>query len=210
MLNESKVQSSYTTTFSNRIWWSIHIIRPHMMLMQCGGWYGRTDDYKEKMWVGSSSTVFLSRCFFFFLYPRFSSCVCHLSSNQLNFFSVFFNFFILQSQIIKDRGYPVEEHFVTTKDGFILNIQRIPQGRQRETSAGSKPVVFLQHGLLMDSTNWVLNSPSNSLGYILADNGYDVWLGNIRGNAYSQRHKNLEKTQSEFWNWRFVIAFFCK
>ena len=141
------------------------------------------------------------------LFRSYEKNQCCLSS-KFTFFSVCLC--ASQSEIIKDRGYPVEEHFVTTKDGFILNIQRIPQGRQREASAGSKPVVFLQHGLLMDSTNWVLNSPSNSLGYILADNGYDVWLGNIRGNAYSQRHKNLEKTQSEFWNWRFVIAFFCK
>lgn len=105
------------------------------------------------------------------------------------------------SELIRDRGYPVEEHYVSTPDGFILNLQRIPRGRRTSNSKSPKSVVFLQHGLTMDSTNWVLNSPSDSLGYILADRGFDVWLGNIRGNMYSQRHVKLNPSQDEFWDW---------
>lgn len=40
---------------------------------------------------------------------------------------------------------------VTTKDGYILSMQRIPGGRSGE-KAGSRVPVLLQHGLLMVSS----------------------------------------------------------
>ena len=47
-----------------------------------------------------------------------------------------------------------------------------------------------------------MGSPSKSLGYILADEGYDVWLGNARGNAYSRAHVNLTTKNSKYWKFR--------
>jgi len=38
--------------------------------------------------------------------------------------------------------------------------------------------------------------------YVMADIGYDVWMGNSRGNTYSKRHINLTATRKEFWNFR--------
>jgi len=39
-------------------------------------------------------------------------------------------------------------------------------------------------------------------GYVMADSGYDVWLGNARGNTYSRRHIKLTAKRKEFWNFR--------
>ncbi|KAL3207490.1 hypothetical protein MRX96_039654 [Rhipicephalus microplus] len=126
------------------------------------------------------------------------------------------------TEIIRHKGYPVEEHKVTTSDGFVLNIQRIPDGRKSRHAKGPKPVVFLQHGLLSSSSDWVINFPPGEsrgkgfqeistllneqqprrVGYILADAGYDVWLGNVRGNTYSG-HVKYTRKDKEFWNFSF-------
>ncbi|KXJ18069.1 putative lysosomal acid lipase/cholesteryl ester hydrolase [Exaiptasia diaphana] len=107
------------------------------------------------------------------------------------------------TQIIKSRGFPVEEHDVVTEDGFILSMQRIPHGRNEKKTNVKKPVVFLQHGLLADSFCWVLNWNYSAIGFMLADNGFDVWLGNIRGNRYSRRHVKYTPLNPKFWDWSF-------
>ena len=33
--------------------------------------------------------------------------------------------------------------------------------------------------------------------------GYDVWLGNVRGNTYSLRHEKYNVKSSAFWNFSF-------
>lgn len=39
------------------------------------------------------------------------------------------------------------------------------------------------------------------LAFRLADLGYDVWLGNTRGNIYSRAHHDLDPEEAEFWQY---------
>ena len=49
----------------------------------------------------------------------------------------------------------------------------------------------------------MLNQPDQSLGYILADLGFDVWLGNMRGNTYGRKHVKYVTNSDEFWDFSF-------
>uniref|UniRef100_A0A1B0DK89 AB hydrolase-1 domain-containing protein n=1 Tax=Phlebotomus papatasi TaxID=29031 RepID=A0A1B0DK89_PHLPP len=63
----------------------------------------------------------------------------------------------------------------------------------------SEGIVFLQHGLLCSSVDWIVAGPNRSLPYLLAEQGYDVWMGNARGNNYSRRHVSLKPKSRDFW-----------
>ncbi|KAK9737390.1 alpha/beta-hydrolase lipase region [Popillia japonica] len=122
--------------------------------------------------------------------------------------------------IVKRHNYSLEEYEVTTTDGYILKIFRIPNGDPQSqpvllqhailasspagaaatrNSSGyilkifripngdpqSQPVL-LQHAILASSVNFLIIG-NHSLGFILANEGYDVWLGNFRGTRYFQQ-----------------------
>ena len=92
-----------------------------------------------------------------------------------------------------------------------------------------KKAVFLQHGIFRSSDDWLTNSegeldsnnnyvenggtlvnncdgkkyPANTLGFVLADCGYDVWMGNSRGTTYSNQHQTMSETDPRFWKYSF-------
>ena len=101
------------------------------------------------------------------------------------------------TQLAQKYQYPLEEHTVITNDGYILNLHRIPNHKD----ARHKPVVLLMHGILESSVSWLLMGPNKALGYVLADKGYDVWMGNCRGNKHAHTHINLNYTMTEYWEY---------
>lgn len=155
-------------------------------------------------------------------------------------------------EIIRARGFQVEELEAVTADGYILMVHRIINPLvPREQRSSLKPVL-LQHGLMTCSVDWVINSmevkprrptarsdrplaavlpawararvaatggsirpangtttrrdnqrSSNGLGLFLANEGYDVYLANSRGNAYSKRHVTLSPWSPAFWDFTF-------
>lgn len=120
-------------------------------------------------------------------------------------------------ELVRRRGYDVEEHKVTTADRYVLTMYRLPrsfsesQTAQQQQRAGvvNKPVVYLIHGLLDSSYTFVLNFRTQSLAYLLADAGYDVWLGNNRGTTWSREHLDLKTTDKRFWDfsWEEMAKF---
>ena len=39
----------------------------------------------------------------------------------------------------------------------------------------------------------------------LADSGFDIWLGNARGNDYSRKHLFLDPTGAVYWRFSYDI-----
>uniref|UniRef100_A0A0N4ZT72 Lipase n=1 Tax=Parastrongyloides trichosuri TaxID=131310 RepID=A0A0N4ZT72_PARTI len=101
-------------------------------------------------------------------------------------------------EIIEYWGYPAEDIVATTEDGYVLHMHRIRHGKGQDNSK-NRPVIFMQHGLICSSTNWITNLPSQSAAFIFADAGFDVWLGNMRGNTYSIDNTHLDPSTKEFW-----------
>lgn len=102
----------------------------------------------------------------------------------------------LQPQLIQKYGYPVENHEATSADGYIISLTRIPASKPNRHPYP----ILLVHGLLGSSGDYLVIGPNNSIAYLLADRGYDVWLADMRGNRYSQKHVRLTIDSPDYWD----------
>jgi lysosomal acid lipase/cholesteryl ester hydrolase len=121
-------------------------------------------------------------------------------------------------------GYYAEEHVVQTGDGYLLGLHRLAWRKGEEDQKVNhgknsirKNVVYMHHGLLMNSEVWVcLTDEQRCLPFKLVDKGYDVWVGllqicskfltdemqfgNNRGNKYSKKSVHHSPTEVSFWD----------
>ncbi|KAJ6796660.1 uncharacterized protein M6B38_201985 [Iris pallida] len=95
--------------------------------------------------------------------------------------------------VITELGYPYEAIRVVTSDGYVLLLERIPR-------RDSQKVVYLQHGILDSSMGWVSNGVVGSPAFAAFDQGYDVYLGNLRGLA-SREHIDKKISSRKYWRY---------
>lgn len=82
---------------------------------------------------------------------------------------------------LKSQNIPVEVYYVKTEDDYILRMHRIPKSN---ASANCRSVMFLMHGLFCSSPAFILHT-DKSAAYFFSKMGYDIWMGNARGDFLS-------------------------
>ncbi|XP_063623110.1 lipase 3-like [Cydia splendana] len=98
-------------------------------------------------------------------------------------------------EIAAENGYFAEAHEVVTEDGYILKMFRIPP----RNNCTKKVPILLMHGFLQGAECF-LDAGPEAPGFLLAQECYDLWFGNVRGNYHSRRHKTLNPDKDlKFW-----------
>ena len=101
--------------------------------------------------------------------------------------------------IASENGFDSEMTTLTTSDGYNLSLYRIPRATgEPETS---KPPVLIIHAQDCDMMEWLWNDADKANALLLARAGYDVWLGNNRGNKYSNTHTSLTTKDAAYWDY---------
>lgn len=106
--------------------------------------------------------------------------------------------------MIKNSGYKGLSYEIETDDGYIVKIHRIlPSHKIIRRNVTERDPILLMHGLSATSADFVMTGASKALAYMLSNNGYDVFMGNVRGSKHSMKHKNFSIESQDFWNFSF-------
>lgn len=124
----------------------------------------------------------------------------------------------------------METHFVTTEDGYILEVHRIPHSTK--DNLNYRTPVIISHGMFGNALDWLRYRKKDSLrefsfyprimeksckfnviifiliislAFKLSDAGYDVWLPNLRGAGNSDKHVEFPRDSEDYWDFRLKI-----
>ena len=105
-------------------------------------------------------------------------------------------------EICVKHGFNHEKHTVVTDDGYILTLFRIHGKRNDDQHDAMKAPVLFQHGIFDSAYAWIMAHGDEAPAFMAAHAGYDVWLGNSRGNTFSHAHVSLDPgiDANEFWD----------
>ena len=87
---------------------------------------------------------------------------------------------------VEALGYTEESFYVDTEDGWRIPLLHITGkvGEDAQDLDNSLGTVLVLHGSLMSAISFA-NKGAPTLPFQLADEGFDVWLGSMRGTADS-------------------------
>lgn len=118
-------------------------------------------------------------------------------------------------QIVVSRGFGCKTFHPTTRDNYILTAYQIVNPHVKRT----RGTVLLMHCLFGTSIDYVIpdgrgyaRAPpprgsidlrSSNMALEFANHGYDVWLGNFRGNPYATNHTKLSVADKAYWDFSF-------
>jgi len=105
-------------------------------------------------------------------------------------------------QLCMQNGFDLQSYTLVTDDGYVLSLYRIPGTLQEIANPPTeqKPAVLMMHCQDCDMMEWVVNSPEVAPAFVLANEGYDVWMGNNRGSKYSNTHVTMSKDDKDYWD----------
>ena len=108
-------------------------------------------------------------------------------------------------RFLEKNEIPFEHSIAVTRDGYKLTMQHLlPLFSSAERAAfsprkKSKGTVIFLHGMF-ESSAMAFSHGTASLPVTLASSGWDVYLGNVRGNLYGLGHEKLSPWSDEFWD----------